>query len=226
MTDPINCQIAVGDTHVSALWNIPAEPRACLVLAHGAGAGMTHSFLASVAAGLHRRNVACLRYQFPFSERGSRRPDPPKVCHTAVNAALTEAARRLPSIPLFAGGKSFGGRMTSQTVALGAAAHLHGLVFFGFPLHPADKPSDARGAHLKDVPFPMLFIQGTRDALAENHLLTAVLDKLPLATLCTIDQADHSFHVPVKSGKTDLKVLDEMLDASVEWMLPMQRART
>jgi predicted alpha/beta-hydrolase family hydrolase len=213
-------KIAVSGTiRVSGLLLAPPNPRACYVLAHGAGAGMNHAFMAAVAAGLGERGIATLRYQFLYMEQGSKRPDPPKVAHAAVRAAVDEAARLLPKLPLFAGGKSFGGRMTSQAQALEPLPGVQGLVFLGFPLHPAGKPSRERGKHLFDVRVPMLFLQGTRDALAvldELEPLCAALG--PRATLKLFADADHSFHVPVRTGRKDAQVRDEMLDAFAAWV--------
>ena len=165
-SDATPLAIADGTVSVSALLHAPAQPRACYVLAHGAGAGMTHPFMAAVAQELAERGVATLRYQFPYMEKGGKRPDPPKLAHATVRAAVAETARRLPQLPLIAGGKSFGGRMTSQAQAAAPLAGVRGLVFLGFPLHPAGRPSADRGKHLFDVHIPMLFLQGTRDALA------------------------------------------------------------
>ena len=211
-------------TRVSALLDAPAEARAALVLAHGAGAGMRHPFMAGVAASLARRGIACLRSQFPSMERGVRRPDAPAVAHATVRAAVTTASLRLPGLRLFAGGKSFGGRMTSQAQAAAPLPGVRGLVFLGFPLHPAGKPDDARAAHLTEVRVPMLFLQGTRDALADLALLQPVLARLgPRATLHRLDGADHSFHVPARSGRTDAEVLESLVDALVDW-IDAQRA--
>jgi uncharacterized protein len=197
----------------------PEQPRAVYVFAHGAGAGMTHSFMANAAAGLAARGIAVVRYDFPYMERGSKRPDPPKVAHAAVREAVALARAEFPPLPLFAGGKSFGGRMTSQTQALEPLPDVRGLVFFGFPLHPAGKPSIERAAHLADVKVPMLFLQGTRDELAELTLLEPVVGKLAeRATLLKLEHADHAFHVPAKSGRKDSEVLAEMLDATAAWM--------
>jgi predicted alpha/beta-hydrolase family hydrolase len=208
-----------GGERVSALWQAPREPRACLALAHGAGAGMTHKTVAAIADGLAARGVATLRYQFPYMERGSRRPDPPPVAHAAVRAGVSEAAKRAPRLPLFAGGKSFGGRMTSQAQALAPMPSVHGLVFFGFPLHPAGKPSAERADHLASIRVPMLFLQGTRDALADISLLRPLVAKLGSgATLKLFEDADHSFHVPAKTGRKDADVLAEILDAAANWM--------
>ena len=207
-----------ADLHVSGLLQVPAQARACYVLAHGAGAGMAHPFMAAVAQGLAGRRIASLRYQFPYMERGSRRPDAPRLAHAAVRAAAAEAARQLPGLALFAGGKSFGGRMTSQTQALEPLPGVVGLAFFGFPLHAAGKPSDERAAHLFDVKVPMLFLQGTRDALAELDLLKPVVKKLgKRATLDLIEGGDHSFKVPAASGRKPAEVMDGLLDSFAEW---------
>src|SRR6476660_5724217 len=164
--------ITVDETHrVSGLLQVPRKARACYVLAHGAGAGMTHPFMAAIADGLAERGVATLRYQFPYMEQGGKRPDAPKLAQTTVRAAVAEASRLVPKLPLIAGGKSFGGRMTSQAQAASPLPGVRGLVFVGFPLHPPDKPADERGAHLFDVHVPMLFLQGTRDQLADMQLL-------------------------------------------------------
>jgi predicted alpha/beta-hydrolase family hydrolase len=205
---------------VSGLWLAPRTARACLVLAHGAGAGMTHKSMTALAEGLAERQIATLRYQFPYMERGSKRADPPPVAHRAVRAAVAEAARRAGGLPLFAGGRSFGGRMTSQAQALAPLTGVRGLVFFAFPLHPAGKPSDARAEHLSKVGIPMLFLQGTNDALAALNLLRPVVTKLGAnATLALVEGADHSFHVPAKSGRKDAEVLAEVLDAAASWMM-------
>ncbi len=211
--------IRVSDAQaVSAILIAPPAPMACYVMAHGAGAGMTHPFMAAFAHGLAGRRIATLRYQFPFMETGSRRPDSPAVAQATVRAAVVEAARRLSSTPLFAGGKSFGGRMTSQAQAKEALPDVIGLAFVGFPLHPAGKPSTDRAAHLSDVAIPMLFLQGTRDMLAELALLKTTVDDLGrLATLNIIDGADHSFHVLARSGRSDQQVMNEMLDSFALW---------
>jgi uncharacterized protein len=203
---------------VSTLLDLPPEPRACLVLAHGAGAGMHHRFLAEVASELRTLGIATLRYQFPYMDRGSKRTDPPAVCHETVRAAVAEAARLVPDVPLFAGGKSFGGRMTSQAQALAPLPGVRGLVFFGFPLHPPKKPSDTRAEHLFKVTVPMLFLQGSRDELAELPLLEPLIRKLGArATLKLFEQADHSFHVPARSGRTDAQVRSEALQSFADW---------
>jgi predicted alpha/beta-hydrolase family hydrolase len=212
--------IEVGETDsVSALLNSSSQARACFVFAHGAGAGMTHAFMEGVAQGLAEREIATLRYQFPYMEKGSKRPDPPALAQAAVRAAVTEAARQCPGLPLIAGGKSFGGRMTSQAQARSPLAGVCGLAFFGFPLHPAGKPSTERADHLDDVTIPMLFLQGTRDKLAELNLLEPVVARLGTrATLRLVDQADHAFHVPARSGRNDRAVLEDMLDVFSAWI--------
>jgi hypothetical protein len=203
---------------VSALLDAPPQASACYVFAHGAGAGMTHPAMAAVATELAQRNIATLRYQFPYMEDGSKRPDPPALCHATVRAAVAEAGRLLPKLPLIAGGRSFGGRMTSQAQAKAPLPGVRGLAFIGFPLHPAGKPSDERAAHLSDARIPMLFLQGTRDALAELSLLRPVVDRLGTrATLTLLEDADHSFHVPAKTGRKDADVRREMLDALAAW---------
>jgi uncharacterized protein len=209
--------IRVGEAHsVSGLIQIPPRAFACYVLAHGAGAGMTHAFMAKVADGLAKRGVATLRYQFPYMESGSKRPDRPALAHATVRAAVESASQF--GLPLFAGGKSFGGRMTSQTQAETPLPNVRGLLFLGFPLHPANKPSDERALHLNDVRVPMLFLQGTRDALADMKLLVPLINRLPCATLQPIGHADHSFHVPARSGTTDQRVLEQALDDAALWM--------
>ena len=180
---------------------------------------MDHEFMAAIASGLAERAVATLRYQFEYMERGSKRPDVPKVAHLAVRAAVAEAAQLLPAVPLFAGGKSFGGRMTSQAEAEKPLAEVRGLAFLGFPLHPAGKPAIDRAAHLREVGCPMLFLQGTRDELADmNQLREAIAPLGDRATLELFDDADHSFHVPAKTGRKDPEVLAEALEKAVAWM--------
>jgi len=196
----------------------PSHARACYVLAHGAGAGMNHPFLAAVAAELARRDIATLRYQFPYMEHGAKRPDPPQLAQATVRAAVAAARVLLPNLPLVAGGKSFGGRMTSQAQAKTPLDGVRGLAFLGFPLHPADRPSQDRGAHLFDVQIPMLFLQGSRDNLASLDQLDPLCKKLGRrATLNLFADADHSFHVPARTGRNDTQVLGEMIDAFVAW---------
>jgi len=217
---PQKLVIEVGKaTSVSALLIQPTDARACFVFAHGAGAGMTHSFMEQAAAGLAGRGIATLRYQFPYMEKGSKRPDSPVIAHAAVRAAVAEAARHCPGLPLIAGGKSFGGRMTSQAQAKAPLAGVRGLAFFGFPLHAAGKPSIDRADHLAEVHVPILFLQGTNDKLAELQLLKPVVEKLkPAATMHVIEAADHSFHVPARSGRNDREVMNEILDALAAWV--------
>lgn len=216
--EPITIPLG-GSESVSGLWQAPAGAKACLVLAHGAGAGMTHKAMAAIADGLEARGVATLRYQFLYMEKGGKRPDPPAVAHKAVRAAVTAARERAGGLPLFAGGKSFGGRMTSQAQAVAPLEGVRGLVFFAFPLHPAGKPGIARADHLAKVELPMLFIQGTNDALAGLDLLEPVVIGLGArATLQLLDDADHSFHVPAKTGRKDAEVLAAALDDAVSWM--------
>ena len=204
---------------VSARLELPTAARACYVMAHGAGAGMGHPFMSAVATGLAARGIATLRYQFPYMERGSRRPDPPPLCHATVRAAVAECARLAPGLPLIAGGRSFGGRMTSQAQALAPLAGVRGLAFLGFPLHPAHRPSDIRARHLAQIQVPMLFLQGTRDALAERALLEPLLARLGAgARLNWLEEADHSFHVTVRSGRTDAQVRSALLDSLCTWL--------
>jgi predicted alpha/beta-hydrolase family hydrolase len=207
-----------GAIRVSALLHAPARPRACYVLAHGAGAGMTHPFMAAVAAGLFARGIATLRYQFPYMEAGKKRPDPPALAQATVRAAVAAATRELPELPLIAGGKSFGGRMTSQAQAAAPLSGVRGLAFLGFPLHPAGRPSRERAHHLAAIDVPMLFLQGTRDDLAQLDELEPVVAALAgRATLRLFADADHSFHVPRRTGRSDAQVLGEVLDALSAW---------
>jgi predicted alpha/beta-hydrolase family hydrolase len=217
-TKPITIEVD-ATTRVSGLFTQSEKSTSLYVFAPGAGAGITHSFMEDVAAGLAERGVATLRYQFPYMERGSGRTDPPPVCHATVRAAVEEAKRLMPGVPLFAGGKSFGGRMTSQAQAISPLSGVRGIIFLGFPLHLAKKPSDSRAAHLSDVRIPMLFLQGTRDELADMTLLEPVTQKLgELATLEKIEAADHGFHVLVRSGRTNAQVMGELLDKISAWI--------
>ncbi len=218
MVRPKAVKVDVGSGQVSGLLLTPEAPRAGYVFAHGAGAGMAHAFMEAVARELAVRGIATLRYQFPYMEQGGKRPDAPRVAHAAVRAAVAKATQLMPGVPLIAGGKSFGGRMTSQAEAL-APLGVRGLAFFGFPLHPAGAPSDERAAHLSDVRVPMLFLQGTRDYLADLSLLKPLIKKLgKAATLHLVDEADHSFHVPAKSGRKDAQVRAEILDTFAAWV--------
>jgi predicted alpha/beta-hydrolase family hydrolase len=209
-----------GDgVRVSGLLQAPARARACYVLAHGAGAGMNHPFMAAVAAELAKRGIATLRCQFPSMERGAKRPDPPKLAQATVRAAVAAALRALPRLPLIAGGKSFGGRMTSQAQAEAPLPGVCGLAFLGFPLHPAGRPSAERAEHLFAVQVPMLFLQGTRDTLATLDELQPLCKALgKRATLRLFAEADHSFHVPARTGRTDAQVRSEMLDVLAGWI--------
>lgn len=212
--------IAIDDKHqVSALLQVPQGARVCYLLAHGAGAGMLHPFMTAVADGLADRGIATLRYQFPYMEQGSKRPDPPKLAQATVRAAVTEVSRLMPELSLVAGGKSFGGRMTSQAQAASPLPGVRGLVFLGFPLHPPGRPSDERGEHLLEVQIPMLFLQGTRDSLADTQLTQQLAKQLgSRATLKFFQEADHSFHVPARTGRTDAEIRDEMLDTLADWI--------
>ena len=219
---PLNAVSIALDSgnHVSGLLQRPSQARICYVLAHGAGAGMGHPFMEGVADGLAKRGIATLRYQFPYMERGLRRPDAPHLAQAAVRAAVAGASRLLPELSLVAGGKSYGGRMTSQAQASSPLPGVRGLVFLGFPLHPAGRPSDERSSHLLEVKIPMLFLQGTRDALADTKLLEGLVRRLgSLATLKLFQDADHSFHVPARSGRTDAEVRSEMLDELAPWAI-------
>jgi len=211
-----------GLATTSGLWLAPPNAKAAYVFAHGAGAGMAHKSMAAIAEGLAERSIATLRYNFLYVERGSKRPDAPALAHTAVRAAVDEATRLAPNLPLFAGGKSFGGRMTSQAQALAPLPEVRGLIFFAFPLHPAGKPSDERAKHLSGVKIPMLFLQGTHDALAELDLLKPVVKKLGARAILHLEEsADHSFHAPAKSGRKDAQVLADVLNAAATWMIEL-----
>ncbi len=213
-------EIAVGDAvgRVAALLDLPAGARIVYVLAHGAGAGMRHPFLETVARALAARKIGTLRYQFPYMQQGARRPDPPAVAVATVRAAAAEAARVAPGVPLVAGGKSFGGRMTSTAQAEAPLPGVRGLVFLGFPLHPPGRPDDQRAEHLAAVRIPMLFLQGDRDEFADLKLLRPVVKRLgKRATLHFVEGGDHSFHVLKRSGRTDGDVMGELVESIVEW---------
>ncbi|WP_414900156.1 alpha/beta family hydrolase [Sphingomonas flavalba] len=217
--EPLKILISVGDECVSGLLLRPAEAKALYLFGHGAGAGMTHKSMVANAEGLAARGIATLRYQFLYMEKGAKRPDPPRLAHAVVRAAAAQAALLAPDLPLFAGGRSFGGRMTSQTQAEAPLSGVRGLAFLGFPLHPAGKPGVERAQHLARVQVPMLFVSGARDALAELDLLRSVIAALgERATLRVIDHADHGFRVPAKSGRTSADAEAEALDALVDWI--------
>ena len=219
MAEARELRIAVGNEAVSALLLRPENAKALYLFAHGAGAGMTHKAMESNAQGLADRGVATLRFQFLYMDRGSKRPDPPKLAHAVVRAAAAEAAKLAPDLPLFAGGRSFGGRMTSQAQAEEPLPTVRGLAFLGFPLHPAGKPGIDRAEHLARVTVPMLFISGDRDALAERHLLEPVVAGLgDRATLHFVEHADHSFKVAARSGRTAADAEAEALDTLADWM--------
>jgi predicted alpha/beta-hydrolase family hydrolase len=207
-----------GAGEVSAILLRPAKPHWLLVLAHGAGAGMSHPFLEALANELATAGVATFRYQFPYREQKRRAPDRPPVLTATVAAAVRAASKTAPGLPLLAGGKSMGGRMTSTAAAQQPLEGVRGLVFFGFPLHPPDKPGTRRGDHLAEVKLPMLFLQGTRDTFADLKLLRPICAKLgSTTTLHVIEGADHSFHVLQSSGKTDAQVLQELAETTVSW---------
>jgi predicted alpha/beta-hydrolase family hydrolase len=207
---------SAGD--VSALLIRPPDAARLLVLAHGAGAGMTHRFMEAVATRLAARGVATLRYQFPYMERGSRRPDPAPILEASVRSAVEAAAGAAGDLPLLAGGKSMGGRMTSRAAAAEPLPAVRGLVFFGFPLHAMGKPGVERADHLHEVSVPMLFLQGSRDRLADLDLLAPLVARIAAPTaLHVIDGGDHSFHVPARSGRGDPDVLDELADVTAGW---------
>lgn len=217
--EALKIAISGGEECVSGLMLRPAEAKALFLFAHGAGAGMTHKSMAANAEGLAARGIATLRYQFLYMEKGAKRPDPPKLAHAVVRAAATQAALLAPDLPLFAGGRSFGGRMTSQTQAETPLSGVRGLAFLGFPLHPAGKPGVERADHLARVRIPMLFVSGARDALAKLDLLKPVIAALgERATLRVVDHADHSFRVAAKSGRTSADAEAEALDALADWI--------
>jgi len=212
-------RFSVGEETVSGLWHRPEAASAALVVAHGAGAGMRHRFLGAVAAGLAERRIATLRYNFPYMEAGRGRPDAPAKAIAAVRAAVAEARRLAPDLALFAGGKSFGGRMTSTAEAEAHLEGVAGLVFLGFPLHPPGKASTDRAGHLAKIKVPMLFLQGTRDSFAKTDLIEEVCRSLGgRARLEQFEAADHSFHVPKSSGRTDAEVMAAMLDIVAAWI--------
>jgi hypothetical protein len=222
MTASVELRFRVGEgepaAEVSGLLLRPDGARLVYVLAHGAGAGMRHAFLETIAQRLGEGGIATLRYQFPYMERRARRPDPPAVAAAAVRAAVAVAARVAPGLPLMAGGKSFGGRMTSTAQAEAPLRGVRGLVFLGFPLHPPGRPDDKRAEHLGRVQIPMLFLQGDRDEFADLKHLKPVVQRLgPRATLHLVEGGDHSFHVLKKTGRNDAEVMAELVDSIVAW---------
>jgi len=219
MAQPQSVSITVDLRQVSGLLQVPSQARACYVLAHDAGAGMAHPFMVGIADGLAERGIATLRYQFPYMEHGSKRPDAPKLAQATVRAAVTQASHLVPKLALVAGGKSFGGRMTSQAHAQSPLPEVRGLAFLGFPLHAAGRLSDERARHLFEVEIPMLFLQGTRDARADVQLMEKLAQQLgPRATLKLLSDADHSFHVSARTGRKDADVRVEVLDALATWI--------
>jgi predicted alpha/beta-hydrolase family hydrolase len=193
----------------------PADAWALYVFAHGAGAGMNHSFMTAMADALGQEGIATLRYDFLYMEQGKRRIDPPALLHQRVREAV--AAGSAQGLPMIAGGKSMGGRMTSQAQAIEALPGVRGLAFIGFPLHPAKQQSTKRADHLKQVQIPMLFLQGTRDELADLTLLQPIVEASPTAKMQIIEGADHSFHVLKRSGRTDAEVLHELAQTIAAW---------
>ncbi len=216
---PLRFDPGVGAGPVSALWQRPRDARALYVIGHGAGAGMRHPFLEAVASALHLLGIAAFRYQFPYMEEGRRHPDPPRVAQATVRAAVLAAARLAPDLPVVAGGKSFGGRMTSAAQAESPLPGVKGLIFLGFPLHPPNQPGDARAQHLDGVHIPMLFLQGTRDDLADLELMRRVCSRLgPRATLHEVALADHSFRLPKQVDRGAAQVAGELATAIGEWV--------
>ncbi len=208
---------SVGRARLDALFLRPAGARLLYVLAHGAGAGMRHVFLQRMAEALAEEGVATFRYEFPYMQGGRKRPDPPAVLHETVRAAVVAAREVAPDLPLIAGGKSFGGRMTTQAQADAPLPGVRGIALLGFPLHPAGAPSVKRAEHLPRLTVPLLFLQGTRDELADLALLRPVVEGLPRARLHVVEGADHSFHVLKRGGRTDAEVLRELARAVSEW---------
>jgi predicted alpha/beta-hydrolase family hydrolase len=211
---------AIGD--VSAFLLRPPDAWLLYVLAHGAGSGMRHSFLESISASLAARGIATFRYQFPYMEAGRGRPDVPAVLEATVRAAVAKAGEIVPELPVIAGGKSLGGRMTSAAASVAPLQRAKGLVFLGFPLHPPGQPSTRRAEHLQAVEIPMLFHQGTRDAFARLDLISTIAGQLkPRATLHVVEGADHSFGVLKKSGRLQDQVYDELVSVIVDWARPL-----
>jgi len=217
METPLKIPVVGGQ--VSGLLLKPDNAKALYVFAHGAGVGMNHPSMASNAQGLAERGIATLRFQFPYMEKGGGRPDPPGIAHAAIRAAVAKAAELAPELPLFGGGRSYGGRMTSQAQSIAPLPGVRGLVFLGFPLHPAGKPGNERAEHLEQVKIPMLFVSGSRDALAEMHLLQPLVERLGgHATLHVVEGGDHGLKVLVSSGRTSEDAQAEALGAIAQWI--------
>lgn len=220
MTETLDIRLEISDAigEVSAFLLRPPEAWVLYVLAHGAGAGMRHRFLESISSALAERGLATLRYQFPYMENGRKRPDYPSILEATVRAAVLRAAELAPDLPLIAGGKSLGGRMTSGAAAASMLPGVKGLVFLGFPLHPPGQPGTGRADHLSRVDLPMLFLQGTRDNFARLDLITGVCEALGSnATLRVVEGGDHSFGVPKRSGRSSAEVLEELADSIAQW---------
>ncbi|SRR5579859_162403 len=215
---PVHIDVS-ATTRVSGILICPPQSKVCFVVAHGAGAGMRDPFMEKLADDLAARRIATLRYQFPYMEKGGRRPDPPAICHATIRAAVAAAHELVPGLPLIAGGKSFGGRMTSQAQAANPLPHVRGLVFLGFPLHPPKQPSDTRAEHLAKVRIPMLFLQGARDEFAQRAFLDPLITRLgSLATLSVLPDTDHAFHVPARSAFTNAEIQADLLNALAGWV--------
>src|SRR5882757_8253024 len=214
-TRSLSIQVSPSIGTVSAECIVPETSKCVMTLAHGAGAGMNHSFMVTLATALAEVGIATLRFNFPFTEHKKGRPDTPAVAHQTIAAAITKAHELAPTLPLFAAGKSFGGRMTSQYLAINPRPEVKGVIFYGFPLHPAGKPSTERAEHLKDVKAPMLFLQGTKDDLASWNLIESVCSSLPKARLVKIEGANHMF----KAGKQDTMPL--LVNATLDWITPV-----
>lgn len=220
MAEPVELKFTATEKkgEVTALWWRPAKARCALVFGHGAGAGMRHAFMEAAAAGLARRGIATFRYHFPYMEAGRRSPDGEGVRLETVRSAVAAGVKKARGLPVFAGGKSMGGRMTSLAASQEPLEGISGIFFFGFPLHAPKKPASGRGDHLADVDVPLLFLQGTRDSLADLTLLRPITKKLgKRAAMHVVDDADHGFHVPKRSGRTDDEVLEELLDRVASW---------
>jgi predicted alpha/beta-hydrolase family hydrolase len=217
-TKPVSLKVSTSIGSVSAELIVPSKPKAIITLAHGAGAGMQHIFMVTLAQSLANQNIATLRFNFPFTENKKGRPDTPAVAHQAIEAAIIKAKKLFPELPLFAAGKSFGGRMTSQYMAAHSNDNVKGLIFYGFPLHAPGKPSIERAEHLKDVKVPMLFLSGSKDEFATWRLINKVSSSLPLAKLVKIEGANHGF----KAGKQD--IISVLSTLTNEWAMTVASA--